>query len=99
MTTASANVLSSDLRPLRSRDNHVTKYESGGYRANTGGRALHHRGYVGCRVRYSSTAGYYTLMGIPNHTYAVDEPGINTLKCPRHGHWLYRRKSVDAEGV
>jgi hypothetical protein len=97
MTTASADLLSSHLRPVCSRDNHVMSYESGGSRANTGDRASYHCGYVGCSVRYNSTDGYYMLMGIPNHTYAVDEPGINTVKCPRHGHWLYRRKNIDAE--
>jgi hypothetical protein len=96
MTTASAVVFSSHLRPLCSRDNHVMKYESAGSRANTGDRASYHCGYVGCSVRYNSTDGYYMLMGIPNHTYAVDEPGINTLKCPRHDHWLYRGKNIDA---
>jgi hypothetical protein len=97
MTTASVNFLSSHLRPLCSRDNHVMKYESGGSRANTGDRASYHCGYVGCSVRYNSTAGYYMLMGIPNYTYAVEEPAVNILKCPRHGHWLYRQKNIDAE--
>jgi hypothetical protein len=97
VTTASSHALSTHLRPLCSRDNHVMKYESGGSRANTGDRDSYHCGYVGCSVRYNSTDGYYMLMGIPNHTYTIDEPGINTLKCPRHGHWLYRRENIDAE--
>jgi hypothetical protein len=37
------------------------------------------------------------LMGMPGHTYAVDEPGVNTVKCPKHGRWLYRRQKIDAE--
>ena len=37
------------------------------------------------------------LMGNPNHTYAVDEPGMNTLKCPRHDDWLYRGKNIGSE--
>ena len=97
MTIVSADVLSSHLRPLCSRDNHVMKYESGGSRANTGDRASYHCGYAGCSVRYNSTHGYYMLMGMPGHTYAVDEPGVNTLKCPIHGRWLYRRKNIDTE--
>jgi hypothetical protein len=36
------------------------------------------------------------LIGTPGHAYAVDEPGINTMKCPTHDRWLYRRKSIDA---
>ena len=73
------------------------KYESGGSRANTGDRASYHCGYVGCSVRYNSTAGYYMLMGNPNHTYAVEEPGTNTLKYPIQNDWLYRRKNIVAE--
>src|SRR5208283_442708 len=97
MKVVSADVFSSHLRPLCSRDNHVMKYESGGSRANTGDRASYHCGYAGCSVRYDSTDGYYMLMGMPGHTYAVDEPGVNTVKCPRHNHWLYRRENIDAE--
>jgi hypothetical protein len=97
MTTASADVFSSHLRPLCSRDNHVMKYESGGSRVNTGGQASYHCGYLGCSVRYNSMAGYHMLMGISNHTYAVDEPGMNTLKCPRHDDWLYRGKNISSE--
>jgi len=37
------------------------------------------------------------LIGMPGHAYAVDEPGVNTVKCPIHGRWLYRQKNIDAE--
>ena len=97
MTIASAEVLSSHLRPLCTRDNHVMKYESGSSRANTGQLASYHCGSVGCSVRYNSTEGYYTLMGIAGHAYPVDEPGVNTVKCPIHGRWLYRRENNGAE--
>jgi len=97
MTIVSAEVLSSHLRPLCSRDNHVMKYESGGSRANTGDRASYHCGYAGCSVRYNLTDGYHMLMGMPGHTYTVDEAGVNTVKCPIHGRWLYRRKNIDTE--
>lgn len=97
MKIVSADVLSSHLRPFCPRDNHVMKYESGGSRANVGDRASYHCGYVGCSVRYNSADGYYMLMGMPGHTYAVDEPGVNTVKCPRHDQWLYRREKIDAE--
>jgi hypothetical protein len=30
------------------------------------------------------------LMGMSDHAYALDEPGVNTVKCPIHGRWLYR---------
>src|SRR6267142_3188009 len=91
------SILSPHLEPLCSRDNHVMKYELGGSRANTGHLASYHCGSVGCSVRYNSTAGYYMLIGMPDHAYAVDEPGVNTMKCPIHGRWLYRRENTDAE--
>ena len=97
MTIASADVLSSHLKPLCPRDNHGMSYESGGSRANTGDLASYHCGYVGCSVRYNSADGYYTLMGMPGHTCTVEEPGVNTEKCPIHDRWLYCRQNIDAE--
>jgi len=97
MTIASSDALSSHLKPLCPRDNHVMTYESGGTRANTGDQSSYHCGYVGCSVRYNSNQGYYTLMGMPGHTYALDEPGVNTLKCPRHKRWLYRQENNHAK--
>jgi hypothetical protein len=91
------NILSRKLKPLCSRDNHAMKYESGGSRANPGNLASYHCASVGCSVRYNSTAGYYMLMGMPGHSYALDEPGVNTVKCPIHGRWLYRRENIDVE--
>ncbi len=97
MTIASADVLSGHLKPLCPRDNHVMKYESRGSRANTGDHASYHCGYSGCSVRFNSTDGYYMLMGMPGHTYAVEEPGVNAEKCPMHDRWLYRRQNIDVE--
>ena len=97
MTISPENVLSSQLKPLCSRDNHVMNYEVGGSRANSGNLASYHCGSIGCSVRYNSTDGYFMLIGVPRHAYAVDEPGVNTLKCPIHGRWLYRRENIDAE--
>ncbi len=37
------------------------------------------------------------LVGMPDHANAVDEPGVNTVKCPIHGRWLYRRENVEGE--
>jgi len=37
------------------------------------------------------------LIGMPDHANAVDEPGVNTVKCPIHGRWLYRRENIEAE--
>ena len=97
MIVASVDVLSRHLKPLCSRDNHVMKYESGGSRSNTGDRASYHCGFVGCSVRYNSTDGYYMLIGMPDHANAVDEPGVNTARCPIHGRWLYRREDIEAQ--
>ena len=97
MMIASVDVLSSHLRPLCSRDNHLMKYESRGLRSNAENRASYHCGFEGCSVRYDPTDGYYMLIGMPNHANPVDEPGVNTLRCPRHAHWLYRRLDIGAE--
>ena len=95
--TIASDVLSGHLKPLCPRDNHVMKYESRGSRANTGDHASYHCGYSGCSVRFDSTDGYYMLMGMPGHTYAVEEPGVNTEKCPMHDRWLYRRQNIGVE--
>jgi hypothetical protein len=97
MMISSVNDLSRQLKPLCSRDNHVMKYERGASRANIGHLASYHCGSAGCSVRYNSTDGYYMLIGMPGHAYVLDEPGVNTMKCPIHGRWLYRRKNIDAE--
>jgi hypothetical protein len=83
MTIVSADVLSTHLKPLCSRDNHVMKYESRGSWSNAENQASYHCGFEGCSVRYSSTDGYYMLIGMPNHANPLDEPGVNTAKCPR----------------
>jgi hypothetical protein len=94
---SSENALIGQLKPLCSRDNHVMKYERGGSTANTGHSASYHCGSTGCSVRYNPTAGYYMLIGMPGHAYAIDEPGINIMKCPTHDRWLYRRKNINGE--
>jgi hypothetical protein len=97
MRIASVGTLSGHLRPLCSRDNHVMKYESKDSRANPGDEASYHCSSVGCSARYNLANGYFMLIGMPGHANAVDEPGVNTLTCPRHGRWLYRRESIDAK--
>lgn len=101
MRISSADVLNGHLKPLCSRDNHVMKYEAGGLRSNFGHQASYHCNFSGCSVRYDATEGYYMLIGMPDHAIPVDEPGVNTAKCPNHGHWLYRRKTTarDERGV
>src|SRR5260370_11972342 len=96
MMNSSVDVLSSQLKPLCSRDNHLMKYESGRSRANTGNQASYHCGSGGCSVRYNSTDGYYMLFGMPNHTYSFEDPGINTVSCSKHNHWLYPQYIINA---
>jgi hypothetical protein len=96
MTTTLVDVLSTKLRPLCSRDNHVMQYESIHSRSNSGDEASYHCGFQGCSVRYNPSEGYYMLIGMPDHANSVDEPGVNILKCPRHDQWLHRRV-IDAE--
>jgi hypothetical protein len=96
MKISSADNLSSHLKPLCSRDNHVMKYEAGRSRSNSGYQASYHCGFEGCSVRYDASDGYYMLIGMPDHSNPVDEPGVNTTKCPQHG-WLYRRKNFHRE--
>jgi hypothetical protein len=50
----------------------------------------YHCGYAGCSVRYTPGEGYFTIAETPNSPHAIEEPGANTLRCPRHGTWLYR---------
>jgi hypothetical protein len=97
MKISVADVLSRHLKPLCSRDNHVMKYQAGGSRSNTAFQPSYHCGFEGCSVRYDASAGYYMLIGMPDHANPVDEPGINTAKCPKHGDWLYRRKNIHGE--
>jgi hypothetical protein len=95
MTTASVDVMSSNLKPRCPRENHIMKYESSHSRSNSGDEASYHCGFEGCSVRYNLRDGYYMLIGMPDHANPVEEPGVNILKCPRH-QWMYRRV-IDAE--
>jgi hypothetical protein len=90
MRVASLPVLSTHLHPLCSRDDHSMSYESNDSSANIGFQPSYHCRASGCTVRYNEIDGYFTLVGLPDHTYPIDEPGINTLKCPYHDRWLYR---------
>lgn len=100
MKISPVNVLSKHLKPLCPRDNHLMKYEARRSRANVEDQPSFHCGFEGCSVRYNANDGYYMLIGARDRAYSVAEPGVNTLKCPRHDHWLYRRKNIhSAVGV
>jgi hypothetical protein len=51
-----------------------------------------------CTVRYTPEQGYFTVVEVPAQPYFVDEPGANTLACPVHKTWLYRRERTDHRG-
>ncbi len=87
--------MSQGLKPLCTRDNHVMHYEPKGIHWNdrlgvTQALASYHCTYLGCSVRYTPTQGYFTLVLVPEEPYFLDEPGTNSLRCPKHGTWLYR---------
>jgi hypothetical protein len=73
------------------------KYESHGAWHNAERRAAYHCGYDGCTVRYDATDGYHTVLQLDDNDYRLEEPGVNTLKCPQHHSWLYRQKNLDTE--
>jgi|SRR5580658_2121459 hypothetical protein len=92
-----AYVLDAGLGPLCSRDNKGMRYEASGLPSGTDSRPSYHCGHEGCSVRYDLANGYHTLIGMPDHVNALEEPGVNTLKCERHGTWLYRRREQNGE--
>ena len=66
-------IVSRQLKPLSSRDNHATmKYEPGGSRATRGHLASYPCGSVGCSERTHAIAGYHTLMGMRGHAFAIE---------------------------
>ncbi|MGH9742820.1 MAG: hypothetical protein ACRD51_10760 [Candidatus Acidiferrum sp.] len=89
---AASYKLNSKLEPLCPRDNKIMRYEAVGVPAGTDSRPSYHCDHEGCSVRYDVVDGYCTLMGAPNLMYPVEEPGVNTLRCEKHGTWLYLRR-------
>ncbi len=94
---ADGYVLDPNIEPLCPRDNKVMRYEASGIPSGTDNRPSYHCSPEECSVRYDLVDGYFTLMGESKHMYSVEEPGVNTLKCEKHGTWLYRRRDRDGE--
>jgi hypothetical protein len=90
-------VICANLEPLCPRDNQIMRYEASGLPSGTDNRPSYHCGHQGCSVRYDLVSGYFTLIGAPEHINPVEEPGVNTLKCEKHGTWLYRRREQTKE--
>jgi hypothetical protein len=92
-------VLGARLEPVCPRDNKIMRYEPSGLPSGTDNRPFYRCGYEGCSVRYDLANGYFTLIGMPDQINPAEEPGVNTLKCEKHGVWLHRRKDQAKEGV
>lgn len=90
-------VLNSRLEPLCPRDNRIMRYEASGLPSGTDNRPSYHCDFEGCSVRYDLTDGYFTLAGMPDHINPIEELGVNTLRCEKHGSWLYRRSDQERE--
>jgi hypothetical protein len=85
-------LLSARLEPVCPRDNKLMRYEASGLPSGSDERPSYRCGYQGCSVRYDLINGYFALIGMPGRIKPAEEPGINTLKCEKHGVWLYRRR-------
>jgi hypothetical protein len=35
-------------------------------------------------------------VNVPDLPFFIEEPGVNVLRCPVHGTWLYRKESQEA---
>ena len=92
---AFAYVLNPELEPVCPRDDRIMRYEASGLRSGTDNRPSYHCNYEGCSVRYDLVDGYFTLIGMPEQINPLQEPGVNTLRCDKHGSWLYRRRYQD----
>jgi hypothetical protein len=90
MYIAPTPALCTHLKPICPRDGHVMRYQWAESAANPSFEPSYHCGLQGCSVRYNGRDGYFILHGLRNHTYAIQEPAANTLRCPIHNHWLHR---------
>ncbi len=91
------NSLSHELVPICPRDDHHMRYEAHGISWKGVPTDQHlqtlpsyHCGFEGCSVRYDLLNGYFTVVLTPEQPYFIEEPGVNLLRCPLHGTWLYR---------
>jgi hypothetical protein len=96
--------ISHHLEPFCPRDDHKMKIDPDGLRwhqaaANASFKvATYHCEFGGCAVRYVPEHGYFTVVKAPDLPVFVEEPAVNTLQCPIHKTWLYRRTKSDGVG-
>ena len=99
-----SHAISHHLEPVCPRDDHKMKFDSDGVRWEqtadhaTFKVATYHCGYNGCSVRYAPEHGYFTVVKAPDLPVFVEEPAVNSLQCPIHNTWLYRRTKSDGVG-
>jgi len=93
-----------DLHPLCSRHNQVMAYDPSGLQwrdvtdpknvANV--QPFYRCTLAGCPVRYTTTQGYFTVVGAPEYPTSVQEPA-NVVKCPNDSQTLYIREHRQGE--
>ena len=92
--------VSEELRPLCPRDGRVMHFDRTGVSWREAGKQQARPCYScadrGCSVRYTPLDGYFTAILMPDLPQAVEEPGVNLLKCPRHETWLFRAVAENA---
>ncbi len=97
MKPLTESVLRHDLQPLCPRDDHPMHFEAKGISWKDHGSTeilpSYHCGFTGCSVRYDLLDGYFTVVHTPELPFFIEEPGVNVLRCPEHGTWLYRAES------
>jgi hypothetical protein len=105
MTQISEYKISHALEPICPRDEHRMRFEPKGisWKALPDDREFetmpsYHCNYESCSVRYDPANGYFTVVLTPDQPYFIEEPGVNLLRCPRHGAWLYKTKTEHREG-
>jgi hypothetical protein len=105
MNSSTTLELEQHLEPICPRDDHRMKFESEGIHWKAAPEdkkpqtmASYHCNYDGCSVRYDLERGYFSEVLTPDHPYFIEEPGVNVLRCPQHGTWLYR-KAREEDGV
>lgn len=68
------------------------RYEPANSVSNAEHARSYHCNFEGCPVRYDLDTGYYTVVAVSQRTYRLEEPGVNTLQCPKNHGWLYRQE-------
>jgi len=105
MNRVAQKSLSHSLEPICPRDGHRMRYEANGVSwkelpndKHAQSLEAYHCDFEGCSVRYDLVNGYFTVVFTPDMPYFLEEPGVNLLRCPQHGTWLYRHADRRHDG-